>query len=142
MSRQSESNADISPLNRTHLVRDNVLLMQKFKSIGEDVRVLHDKHGDLIGSETSKISDKVHDAEYFLCGMRDSLFNTTQYCVVPKGEVHAVPERDEKRPHPEREQDISFPEPPTKKYRGDDDDGNASASQEKTSGATPDSGVA
>ena len=89
MSCKSKAVGDITPLNRALLLRDIEILQNKIESIGLDIQQIGDEHAELISSETKKIYDKVHDAGYFLVGMRESLFDSHNLCSqVPPPERH------------------------------------------------------
>lgn len=95
MYRKSKAVGDITPLNRGLLLRDIEILQKKIDSIGLDVQEMGDAHAELISSKTKIIFDKVHDAGYYLVGMRESLFDSHNlYAQIPPPERHeAAPVR-------------------------------------------------
>ena len=86
MSLKSKAVGDIVPLNCAKLLVDYTLLSEQLENIKLQVAEIGDEFAEKISSKMNKILLDVHNMDYFICGMRESLFKQAEQLVEVRDE--------------------------------------------------------
>ena len=122
MSRKSRSVGDIIPLNRGQLMTDLDLMQKQISELKQKVTGLGDVHSQQISSKTDEIGEKLHTLEYFVSGIRESLFHKHQVDVhvcPPPPQCDVTANLTTKRQGPANEEGDTVGQKDPKKHRND-----------------------